>query len=198
MLTSRHVVEPWREDAALAPILALGVRPRVVQLRAFFPGLPNPIPVSVLKSSEAADVALLKGEAIGRSVPVLPLDRTGKEAVPGRPVLVIGYPGGVELLLARVDPAALRLLVKEEAVDVVALLETLGQRHLIRPYATWGHLADVRDHQIAYDAETTLGGSGGPVVNLSGRVIGVNYGIVEGFRGSGFGIPVRFGLALMK
>ncbi len=198
MLTSRHVVEPWKEDAALAPILALGVRPRVVQLRAFFSALPDPIPASVLKTSESADVALLKGDLKGKTLPVLPLDRTGRGAVQGLPVLVIGYPGGVELLLARVDPTALRTFIKEEAVDVVALLETLGRQKLIRPYATWGHLADVRPHQIAYDAETTMGGSGGPVMNLSGRVIGINYGIVEGFGGSGFGIPIRFGLALME
>lgn len=198
MLTSRHVVVPWKEDPAFAPILALGVTPRVVLLRAFFPALSDPIPVSVLKTSESADVALLKGDLKGRKLPVLPLDRTDRGAVPGRPVLVIGYPGGVELLLARVDPAALRTIVKEEAVDVVALLEALGRQKLIRPYATWGHLADVRPHQIAYDAETTMGGSGGPVMNLSGRVIGVNYGIVEGFGGSGFGIPIRFGLTLME
>jgi len=38
MLTSRHVVEPWKGDEEIAAILGLGVRPRVVVLRAFFPG----------------------------------------------------------------------------------------------------------------------------------------------------------------
>lgn len=198
ILSSRHVVEPWKEDEELAPILALGVHPRIIQLRAFFPDLPDPIPVSVVKPSEVADVVLLKGELKGRAIPVLPLDRTGKEARPGRPVLLIGYPGGVDLLLARVEPAVLRTLVKEDAVDIVALLETLGRQKLIRPYATWGHLADVRPHQIAYDAETTLGGSGGPIFSLSGRVIGVNYATVRGFGSANFGIPIQFGLALLQ
>jgi S1-C subfamily serine protease len=197
MLTSRHVVESWKEDTALAPILALGVQPRLVQLRAFFPDLPDPVPLSVQKVSETADVALLKAEIPGRSIPILPLDRTGKEAIPGRPVLLTGYPTGVDLLLARVEPALLRELVKDDAVDVVALLETLGRQRLIRPYTTWGHLADVRPHQISYDAETTLGGSGGPILSLSGRVIGVNYAVMREF-GSSFGIPIRFGLALLQ
>jgi len=197
LLTSRHVVEPWKEDEDLAPILALGVRPRIVQLRAFFPVLPDPIPVSVVKSSEVADVVLLKGELRGRAIPVLSLDRTGKEAVPGRPVLLIGYPGGVDLLLARVEPPLLQRFVKEDAVDIVALLETLGQQKLIRPYATWGHLADARPHQIAYDAETTFGGSGGPIFSPSGRVVGVNHATMRGFGSANFGIPIRFGLALL-
>ncbi|MBI4562181.1 MAG: trypsin-like peptidase domain-containing protein [Candidatus Rokubacteria bacterium] len=197
ILTSRHVVEPWREDQELAAILRLGVQPRVVQLRAFFPDLSDPIRVSVLKVSEAADVTLLKGDVEGRSIPVLPLDRTGKDVLPGRPVLVLGYPGGLDLLLARVEPAVLQPLMEEDSVDMVSLLERLARRKLIRPYATWGHLADVRAHEIAYDARTTLGGSGGPVLNLSGRVIGVNYAFRRDFEGASFGVPIRFAVALL-
>jgi S1-C subfamily serine protease len=197
MLTSRHVLEPWKEDEELAAILSLGVRPHVVQLRAFFPALPDPVPVAVLKASESADVTLLKADVRGRPIPVLSLDRTGKEAVPGRPVLLFGYPGGVDLLLARVEPVVLRPLIGEDAVDVAAVLERLSREKLIRPYATWGHLADVRAHEIAYDAQSTLGGSGGPLLSLSGRVIGVNYAIARGFGGASFGVPIRFGLALL-
>lgn len=198
MLTSRHVVEPWKTDADLAPILALGVRPRPVQLRAFFPGFADPIPVAVVRASEVADVALLKGDLGGRRVPVLPLDRAGREAAPGRAVLLIGYPGGVDLLLARVEPAILRTLFKDGVVDIVALLETLSRLELIRPYTTWGHVADVRPHQIAYDAETTLGGSGGPILSLRGRAIGINHAMAPGLATSSFGTPIRFGLALIE
>ncbi len=197
MLTSRHVVEPWKGDEGVGAILGLGVRPRVVVLRAFFPGLADPIPVTVLKVSEAADVTLVKADVGGRSFPVLPVDRTGREAVPGRAVLVMGYPGGVDLLLARVEPAVLRPLMAEDPVDLPSLLDRLGRQKLIRPYATWGHLADVRPHEIAYDAPTTLGGSGGPILSLSGRVIGVNYAVARSFEGASFGVPIRFGLALL-
>ncbi len=198
MLTNRHVIEPWKEDEGFGAILSLGVRPRVVQLRAFFPDLPEPIPVAVLKASDAADVALLKGDVKGKSLPVLPLDGTNQAAIPGRPVLLMGYPGGVDLLLARVDPTVLRSLVGADAVDLPSLLEGLGRRKLIRPYVTWGHLADVRPHELSYDAQTTQGGSGGPIFSLNGGVIGVNYAIARGFGGASFGVPLQFGIALLR
>jgi S1-C subfamily serine protease len=197
MLTSRHVVEPWKGDEETAGILNLGVQPRVVQVRAFFPDFPDPLPVVVRKSSDQADVTLLKADLQARALPVLSLDRAGEEAVPGRPVLLLGYPAAVDLLLARVEPSTLRSLVAEDTVDIVALLERLGSRKLIRPYVTWGHLADVRPHEIAYDAQSTLGGSGGPILTLSGRVIGVNYAVARAFAGASFGVPIRFGLALL-
>jgi serine protease Do len=197
LLTSRHVVEPWTEDEEMRAVLGLGVRPRVA-LRAFFPEVPDPVPVAVVRASAEADVALLKGEIQGRSLPVLALDRTGREAVPGRAMLLLGYPGGVDLLLARVEPSVLQPLMAEDAVDLAALLDRLGRQGAIRPYATWGHLAGVRPHEIDYDAATTLGGSGGPILSLGGRVVGVNYAVARNFGGASFGVPIRFGLALLS
>jgi serine protease Do len=198
ILTNRHVVEPWKEDQGLAAILLnLGVRPRVAQVRAFFPDLTEPIPVVVHRTSEAADVALLRGDVTGRSLPVLSLDQAGGEVVPGGPVLLLGYPAGVDLLLARVEPALLRSLMAEDPVDVPSLLERLARRRLIRPYATWGHVADVRPHQVAYDAPTTLGGSGGPIFSIRGRVIGISHAVARSFGSASFGVPIGFGIALM-
>jgi S1-C subfamily serine protease len=49
-----------------------------------------------------------------------------------------------------------------------------------------------------YDAQTTSGGSGGPLLNTSGGVIGVTFAIVKGFGGSNFGVPVHFAEPLLK
>jgi S1-C subfamily serine protease len=68
---------------------------------------------------------------------------------------------------------------------------------LIRPLATQGHIGDQQRDRIIYDAQTTSGGSGGPLFNRAGKVIGVNFAILEGFGGSNFGIPARFALALL-
>jgi len=42
---------------------------------------------------------------------------------------------------------------------------------------------------LVYDAQTTSGGSGGPVIGLNGKVVGVNYAILNGFAGASFAVP---------
>ena len=107
---------------------------------------PEPVSLSVAKASETADLIVLRGKA-PRSVPVLPLDLDGADAVPGRPVILLGYPTGLELLLARVDPALLATLVDpdvveitDRTVDIPVLLEKLSRAKQIHPYPTSGRL----------------------------------------------------------
>jgi len=61
---------------------------------------------------------------------------------------------------------------------------------LIRPSTTFGHLGDVVGDKITYDAASAHGGSGGPVLNSKGEVIGVNFAYMDGFSGSTLGISV--------
>ncbi len=49
-----------------------------------------------------------------------------------------------------------------------------------------------------YDAETTSGGSGGPVLSLDGRVVAVNAAILPEFGGSNLGVPVARVHALIE
>jgi S1-C subfamily serine protease len=57
---------------------------------------------------------------------------------------------------------------------------------------TSGTLGEAGAEKLVYDAQTTSGGSGGPVFDRSGRVIAVNFAIMRGFGGSNFGVPVSF------
>jgi S1-C subfamily serine protease len=122
----------------------------------------------------------------------------GADAVPGRPVIVLGYPAGLQLLLARVAPDLLETLIgrdvteiTDESVDVPALVEKLSRLNQIRPYPTWGRLADKRPHQLAHDAGTSMGGSGGPIFATSGRVIGLSTAVARDFDGAALGVPIR-------
>jgi S1-C subfamily serine protease len=42
---------------------------------------------------------------------------------------------------------------------------------------------------VVYDAETTHGGSGGPVLDINGNVIAVNAAIIPEYGGSNLGVP---------
>jgi hypothetical protein len=120
------------------------------------------------------------------------------EAVPGRSVIVLGYPAGLDLLLTRVDPALLATLIDrevveitDETVDIPVMLEGLSRLKQIHPYPTWGRLADKRPHQLTHNAGTSIGGSGGPIFAASGRVIGLNSAVARDFDNAALGVPIR-------
>jgi len=74
-------------------------------------------------------------------------------------------------------------------LDAVAARE-LARQALIRPSVTHGHLGDVVGDKLIYDAATAQGGSGGPVFDADGEVIGINSAYLDGFSGGTLGISV--------
>jgi hypothetical protein len=52
-------------------------------------------------------------------------------------------------------------------------------------------LGDVVGDKLIYDAPTAHGGSGGPVFNSRGEVIGINAAYIDGFSGGTLGVSVR-------
>jgi S1-C subfamily serine protease len=67
----------------------------------------------------------------------------------------------------------------------------------IEPLYTQGIVGQVTDAMIVYDATTSTGGSGGPVVALDGTVIAVNTAVLVQFSGSNLGVPARHVRALL-
>ena len=198
LLTNRHVAEPWWRDAAAQSALASGAKPRVVSFRAFFPREPKPVDLSVERVSESVDLALVRADLKGRKVPVLPLDRSGRGAVPGRPVVVLGYPAGLEAVLAKADTVVVNEIVDASGMNAQRIADGLAAKGLIRPSATQGHIGDVTGTDIVFDAQTTHGGSGGPVLDRNGQVIAIEYAVLTTFGGSSFGVPVRHAVALLS
>ena len=66
------------------------------------------------------------------------------------------------------------------------------------PLVSRGIVGQVTSRAVVYDAETTSGGSGGPVLSLDGRVIAVNAAILPDFGGSNMGVPAEHGVTLME
>lgn len=196
ILTNRHIAEPWWE-MEMSPYIHIEptIKPKFEVFRAFFPGIKEPFSLKVEMISEEADVALLRIDARGTRIPILELDAAGKGAVAGEPMILLGYPAGVNAIFAKTDPAIVKQLL---SLSFIPLLQELSNWGLIRPLSTQGHLSDIMYNRIVYDAQTTAGGSGGPIFNNKGKVIGISYGIFPGFRGSNFGVPIRYGLDLIK
>jgi S1-C subfamily serine protease len=167
-------------------------------MTAYFPSIGHGISVTAVKISPDADVALLEGTISEPRIKEIAFADGHHSAVSGGPVVLLGYPTGLDAILARTGEETLRRIATATKGDPKEVMEELARRHLIRPVVTQGHVGDVLPDKIIYDAQTTSGGSGGPLFNSEGKVIGINFAMVRDFGGSNFAIPIAYGKALLK
>jgi len=188
LATNRHVAEPWYGDAEAEGLIRRGASPMIESLVVFFPGSPTPVTLSPAATSKTSDLAVLRAENLDvvRGLPILPLAKIVSS--PGELVTVIGYPMGIAGMVAK-SPSNIydRMAYRHNDISAASELAALS---LIRPSATWGHLGDVVGDKLIYDAPTAHGGSGGPVFNARGEVIGVNSAYMDGFTGGTLGVSV--------
>jgi S1-C subfamily serine protease len=198
LLTNHHVAEPWWADEKLKELIAQGADAFAESYTAYFPGNSQGIAAKLDRISGHADLATLKLlTPAPRQATLLELDDRSEASVSGDPVVLIGYPTGIEGILARAGSDITRK-VAENAHDVTQVVSQLAAQDFIRPTTTQGHIGDVLKDKIVYDAATTVGGSGGPLFNRDGKVIGVNFAILKDFGGSNLAVPVRYAVELMK
>jgi DNA-binding response OmpR family regulator len=188
ILTNHHVLEPWWHNARAIPPPNDAFEPTILSLWAYFPGSETPLSMHVQSLSENADLGLAKVD-LPESHP-RPVSIDQQAAISGSAVVLIGYPTAIEGILARVDEPTLKRIAQAVGNNTQDLVEELARRKLIRPLVTQGHLSVVGPDQLVYDAQTTHGGSGGPVFDARGKVIGVNFAILSSFSGSNFAVPI--------
>lgn len=189
VLTARHVAEPWyQDDIADLIIRNQGFKPKAKEMYAYFPKQRQPFLLHLLETGRGKDVAVCNFEQGDAVLPILPLDEN-ESAVSGQPVVLLGYPTGVDLLQKAGDV--------DLRGPMFPVLNELATRQMIRPISTQGHISDIAPSRIAYDAQTSEGGSGGPVFGSNGKVIGINQAMLLNSPAT-FGVPIRYGVELLK
>ncbi|HEX4545093.1 MAG TPA: trypsin-like peptidase domain-containing protein [Candidatus Acidoferrum sp.] len=198
ILTNHHVAQPWWKNDDLSSVLNQGLDPTIADLTAYFPDATAGIPLNISQISDEADLAVLKGDLSSLKRPILKMDARKEAAVSGQTLISLGYATGISAILARAGENAVNDIARTTGGDPKKVANELLRRKLIRPLVTQGHIGDVLPDKIVYDAQTTSGGSGGPLINRSGEVIGVTFAVVRGFGGSNFGVPIRYAQPLLK
>lgn len=198
VLTNRHVAEPWWNDATAQAFQGQGFQPHFIRLRAFFPHQGEAFRMTAERVSDAADLAIMRVALGGREIPVLPLETETGRAVAGQPVVVVGYPTGLEAILAKAESGLVKAILDSHGPDSDRVTDALSRQGLIRPSTTQGHIGDITPTDIVFDAPSAQGGSGGPVFNKHGQVIAVEYAVLPKFGGNSFGVPISYALELLR
>ena len=188
LLTNRHLALPWEDDANVEALGEQGMEPVRIKFIGYLPGTTQPFAIKLLKASDDADLAVLLSRGITGGVPHLSVGDTPPE--PGDEVIVMGYPTGLKSMLAQSGDAFIDELQMGNNLDFWAVAARLSEERFIRPLASRGIVGQVTRAAIVYDAETTHGGSGGPVLDINGNVIAVNAAIIPDYGGSNLGVPV--------
>ena len=203
--TNKHVIQPWATDQMAQIILHQGgLVPRLDTLEAFFPSRQAPFDLKVSATSTRFDVALCDFEQGDAALPVFPLSDDDPNSIIGEPVVLLGYPTGVDGLLQRIEEAERREILKTHGASAVEVANGLAARGLIRPLTTTGTISDALPGRIVHSAQTTEGGSGSPIFDRDGHVIAINSAIlatIEGnqsFGGSNFGVPIKAASDLLQ
>jgi S1-C subfamily serine protease len=197
VLTNRHVVDPWWGDEDFGQgLLERGFRAVREHFFVAFPGRELTIPLTRLGTHESMDVALCRLGELDEFLPVLPLG-TSEFVREGDKVVLLGYPEGLQGLVNKLSRTQAEELRKVSGADRGALTRTLASLGGIVPTLTQGVLSNRSEESLVYDAVTTSGGSGGPLFDRRGSVIGVNSAISRNFSGANFGLPIAIAQTLI-
>lgn len=196
VVTNRHVAVPWEFDENARGILARGFEGVMRRFVAYLPGTAAPITVAHLASSEEADVSVVRATGLPAEARALSFAESAPS--PGDEVLVVGYPLGLRALVARTDPAFMETLVEEADTTFWSVARRLAENGHMAPLVSRGIVSQVTSRAVVYDAETTSGGSGGPVLSAEGRVVAVNAAVLPDFGGGNMGVPADRGIGLLR
>jgi S1-C subfamily serine protease len=189
LVTNRHIALPWASSDQMPAFEQSGLAPEMLRLLVFLPDLRLPVEAEFLAASDTADLALLSVPDSVTTSRGLTLAQSEPEI--GDEVIVMGFSTGLRALLAQAGSDYLAMLEETGETDFWAVATRLSEQNRIAPLASRGIIAQITSKAVIYDAETTVGGSGGPALDRNGHVVAVNSAILPEFGGANIGVPVR-------
>ncbi len=198
ILTNRHVGEPWWANAQAERIISSGFRGEHRRFVAYFPHRSQAFTLKTLRVSKNADAALLETTSARDLPKPIPLEEGPDGARAGEPVVLIGYPLGLEAMLARFDSKEIEKIPNYMNLTMDQVARELAKRDMIHPFVSQGHISNITRRVLTYDAVSTMGGSGGPLFSRDGKVIGIHFANLTEFAGGNLGVPIQHALALLR
>jgi hypothetical protein len=118
---------------------------------AFFPSLKKEFALREAISSDRYDVSLCEFDQGDAALPELPLSTEDPQTIIGAPVVVLGYPTGVDGLLQRIDDEGTRReILRQHGTSAEDVAVGLASRGLIRPLTTTGNVTDALTGKIVH------------------------------------------------
>jgi serine protease Do len=195
LITNRHVALPWENDTSVEAFSGQGLDPVMIKYIVYEPGKETSSSVELVQVSKDADLAVLRLKDATEPLPGLHLAKA--PPAPGDEVIVIGYPTGLRSMLAQSGKEFVEELQNTKDTGFWSVGARLAKKGYIAPLSSRGIVSQTSLETIVYDAETTHGGSGGPVLDVNGAVVAVNTAILPEYGGSNLGIPVAKVLKLL-
>jgi len=196
LVTNRHVVQPWENEASTDLLADQDLKPVMIKFVVYVHGKAEVVPVDLRLASESVDLAVLVREGGDMTIPGLEL--ADAQPAAGDEVIVMGYPTGLRSMLAQSGETFIEELQKSKNTGFWSVAARLAEEGYIAPLSSRGIIGQATSETIVYDAETTHGGSGGPVLDTDGKVVAVSTAIMPEFGGSNLGIPASKVRALLE
>ena len=189
VLTSGFILSPWAADPLLDESENPQLIPSIRTLHIYLPGLTEAADIKIDRAAESGDAVVCILQKTSISARSLPLSHD-KKAQTGEAILLLGYPGGVELLLTRVPDDVRREIYKfgRPATDEIA--ELLAQKGYIQPIAIETRVSGQNDDRIFFETLNNFGAAGGPLINSTGRVIAISHAIHPAYPSFNMGLSV--------